>query len=93
MAGDLALTPLEAGKWPQEGSLTQKDVQGVQLSQDSTQERWQMKAAKSMLILVTACHLLENQMTFAETGSQACPYLHQEDDEEIKVGYSSELFK
>lgn len=37
--------------------------------------------------------LLENPMTFAETEGQGCPYLHQEDDEKIKVGYSSELFK
>lgn len=32
-------------------------------------------------------------MTFTETVSQDLPYLHQEDDEKIKVGYSSELFK
>lgn len=32
-------------------------------------------------------------MTFAETVSQDLPYLNQEDDEKIKVGYSSELFK
>jgi hypothetical protein len=32
-------------------------------------------------------------VTVCQTESQVCPYLYQEDDEEIKVGYSSELFK
>lgn len=45
------------------------------------------------LMLVTVCHLLENQMAFAKTESQDRPYLYQEDDEEIEVSYPSELFK
>lgn len=28
MAGDLALSPCMAGKWAQEGSCTQKDLEG-----------------------------------------------------------------